>query len=125
MPYHLAKLILLAFMLIGHIGQASSFSAVDCVQSDGMMSAAMMSHAGHDMMPQDTGPSHAAASEVNCCQQDCYCPMGLIVPAILVDIALKTPIDSTAMQPADRIESIHAVFLAQPKRPPKFNSLTA
>ncbi len=72
----ISKSLMVVLMLLVFVGQASAFTVVPCEMNGQASMMSGMSHPIHDM-------SDMASSDMDCCDQECSCPMGSCVSAVL------------------------------------------
>ena len=75
------KLLVVVLVLLSFVGQTIASTAVPCHKMNKMdMTQTMMMH--HDAMDMATDSDDTASSVMlDCCQQDCNCPIGLSASA--------------------------------------------
>jgi len=96
------------FILLTFVGQTIASTAVPCHQmSDMDMSSQEMSMMNHSMASAEQ--SNAKMTMLDCCQQDCNCPMGISASATLSN----TLTVNNLVFPSQKIEQYSNLSLSQ------------
>ena len=123
-------IIFIRTMLVSQGAEAFASNKMPCAQEHMMM---------HNMVELDTQSSpdtkitmHAGAmdgfvmdslamdsGDMNCCANDCSCPTGLLLVAVLIEDGLASATNFTDMKVASFVQVFTNIFPSQLQRPPK------